>query len=74
MLYEVFRDPFLSFGKTFSLGDNAVVEIYQNTMVVFYESVMFGKLTVLNSSVKTYIFSKSKRQIHEYRGLLRRRG
>jgi RNA polymerase sigma-70 factor (ECF subfamily) len=41
-----------------------VLDIYQDSIIAFYENVENGKLTTLKSSLKTYIFSIGKYSIY----------
>ena len=50
--------------------DNAL-EVYQDTIIAFYENVNNGKLTELSSSLKTYLFSIGK---NKYLSLARKSG
>lgn len=41
-------------------------EIYQQTMIIFYENIVSEKITILTSHVKTYIFGIGKNKLMEF--------
>ena len=43
--------------KEFSLQTEDADEIFQTSIVLLYDNVVSGKLTLLTSHIKTYIFS-----------------
>ncbi len=58
MLYKKYRPSFIvwleaKYGCPKDLG----VDIFQETMLAFYSNVRQGKLTQLNSSLKTYLYA-----------------
>lgn len=59
-VYRDYREEFLHFARRFGLSDEECLDAYQDVMIAFYENVMEGKLTVLTSSLKTYLFSIGK--------------
>ncbi len=46
------------------MPDEDVSDVYQDTIIAFYENILSGKLTELTSSLKTYIFSIGKYSIY----------
>lgn len=65
-LYHEHRGAFLSYARTLcQLEQAALLEIYQDTMVVFYENVVSGRIRSFESSVRTYLLSIGKYKIYE---------
>jgi RNA polymerase sigma factor (sigma-70 family) len=46
------------------LSEDDLSDIYQDTIIAFYENILSGKLTELTSSLKTYVFSIGKYSIY----------
>ena len=42
-------------------------EIYQQTIVIFYENIISGKLIEIKSNLSTYLFAIGKNKVNEYR-------
>ncbi|MFK7834565.1 MAG: RNA polymerase sigma factor [Winogradskyella sp.] len=66
VLYKNYKDEFIGFARKFSLKDDQIIDIYQDTFLSFYENLLNGKLTEFTSSIKTYLFSIGKFKIYEY--------
>ena len=64
-VYEEHRNGFLLFAKRFSLGDDEVLDIYQDAVIALCENARKGKLDDLQSSVSTYLFSIGKFMIFQ---------
>ncbi|HKL03483.1 MAG TPA: sigma-70 family RNA polymerase sigma factor [Cryomorphaceae bacterium] len=64
LLDEVYlenRDAFLNWiAKNFNLKEEDAADIYQDTLIVFYENVRKGKLKQLSVNLQTYLFSVGK--------------
>ena len=61
MIYEEFRSEFLHWiGREFNCSDDDGKDIYQLTILIFYDNVKTGKLEHLVSSLKTYLFGIGK--------------
>ncbi|MGC1472050.1 MAG: sigma-70 family RNA polymerase sigma factor [Psychroserpens sp.] len=65
VLYKNYKDEFFGFARKFSIKDDEIVDIYQETFLSFYENLLNGKITEFKSSIKTYIFSIGKFKIYE---------
>ncbi len=63
-IYIEYKDEFFNFGRKYGAGRQALTDIYQDAIIIFYENVVSGKLTELRSSIKTYIFSIGKYSIY----------
>ncbi|MEM9928696.1 MAG: sigma-70 family RNA polymerase sigma factor [Bacteroidota bacterium] len=59
-LYEAYRQDFVHFARGYGLGNERAVDIWQDTIIAFYENATGGKITELSSSLKTYLFSIGK--------------
>ncbi len=72
-VYEKYRREFVSWIRKFGRCDaETACEYYQGTIVIFYENVMNGRLTELQSSLKTYLFGIGKNLVmQEYRKNMR---
>lgn len=67
-IYIENRDVFLNFFQKYTLTEEEVKDIYQDTIIAFYQRGVQGKIQSLQSSVKTYLFSIG---IHKTIDLLR---
>ncbi|MCB0847786.1 MAG: hypothetical protein KDE26_31250, partial [Bacteroidetes bacterium] len=65
-LYETHREAFGRWAmKQYKCSDDLAGEAYQKAFIAFYYNVREGKLTELNSSVKTYLFAIGKNVIRD---------
>ncbi len=63
-LYTNYREPFLAWAsKNFRLELEDSIDIFQESVIIFYRNVAKGKLIELSSSVKTYLFAIGKNLI-----------
>lgn len=61
LLYEEYRAEFIQWiSKEYHCSIDDSKDIYQLTILIFYDNVRTGKLEYLVSSVKTYLFSIGK--------------
>ena len=59
--YDDWKAGFLSWlGSKFGIDSNSAAEIFQSSMVTFYENIVSGKVVELKSSLKTYFFAIGK--------------
>ncbi|MGC3945643.1 MAG: sigma-70 family RNA polymerase sigma factor [Chryseolinea sp.] len=66
MVYENYRDEFLLWiSREFKCSMDDSKDIYQLTIMIFYDNVRTGKLQHLVSSVKTYLFGIGKNLARE---------
>ncbi len=67
LLYDIYRanrNEFIQWVvKEFSANQEQAKDAFQEAMVDFYQNVMSGKLAVLTSSLKTYLFQLGKHKI-----------
>lgn len=65
-VYHDHRDAFVHWARhQYRCNEEEAREIFQQTVVIFYENVMQGKLITVTSSLKTYLFSIGKNKIME---------
>ena len=60
LLYKEYREPFISYFKRYAISDEEIKDLYQDTMIAFYQNGVRGKLGSLRSSIKTYVFGIGK--------------
>ncbi|MFZ6050572.1 RNA polymerase sigma factor [Halocola ammonii] len=81
-IYLENRDPFLNWiTKGFSLNTDEAADLYQDSVIAFFENVRKGKLTKLSVNLQTYLFSigknlalklhRNKAQLHKHEGSIR---
>ncbi|RKQ50148.1 RNA polymerase sigma-70 factor (ECF subfamily) [Roseivirga pacifica] len=60
-IYRQLRPEFLSWAAVrFRVDQDKIVDVFQESVIIFYRNVAKGKLTELNISVKTYLFAIGK--------------
>ena len=60
-VYKLYRNEFIHFAFTnYGCGSDNAKDIFQDVVIAFYHNVKNGKLTVLESSLKTYLFQIGK--------------
>jgi RNA polymerase sigma factor (sigma-70 family) len=65
-VYKEHRADFIHWiTSQYTCGEEQAKDLYQQSIIVFYENVVSGKLKVLTSSVKTYLFSIGKNKYKE---------
>lgn len=58
ILYKEYRADFIAWlGKKYGCSETLGVDIFQETILVFYKNVRQGKLNKLKSSIKTYLYA-----------------
>lgn len=66
-IYRDYRQPFISWIKNeFNCSEDDAIEFFQTAVVILYDNIISGKLTELNSNIKTYLFSIGKNKAHEW--------
>ncbi len=66
-IYREYRQPFIQWIKgEFFCSDDDAIEFFQTAVVILYDNIITGKLTELNSHVKTYLFGIGKNKAHEW--------
>lgn len=65
-LYLEVKPEFIAWsGKEYALSEAEATELFQLSMVIFYDNVMTGKLRSLTTQVKTYVFAIAKNKARE---------
>ncbi len=65
-IYQAYRNDFIYWAvRNYSLAEEVARDVYQVAVVILYENIRSGKLTSLQSSVKTYLFGIGKNKIME---------
>ena len=65
-LYVDFRGPFINYFKKYQIDEEEIKDIYQDTMIAFYQKGVQGKLGGVTSSIKTYIFGIGKHKAVDF--------
>lgn len=61
VLYEKYRGEFIQWAiKRHQSNEEEAKDVFQNIIVIFFSKVNSGKLAVLESSIKTYLFGIGK--------------
>lgn len=64
-VYQDNRQLFVNFARKYGLGDADILDIYQDSYIVFYENVSNGRLKELTSTISTYLISIGKYKLME---------
>ena len=65
-LYPLYRDDFIRWAnRRFQVSAADQLDAYQEAVVILYQNVMEGKLTQLNCSLRTYLFSVGKHLLYK---------
>lgn len=60
-LYRQYQPEFLVWAaKRFQLSEDDLQDVFQDVVIIFYKNVRSGKLEVLRSSLKTYLYGIGK--------------
>lgn len=63
-VYSSYRKEFLGWSmKNHRLNEEEAVDLYQDTITLFFEKVIGGRIEELSSSVKTYLFGIAKNKV-----------
>lgn len=54
------REKFINFARRYSLSEDELTEVYQDTYIAFYDNIMNGKIKTFTCSISTYLFSIGK--------------
>lgn len=65
-IYNKYRSEFLVWSMDkYSIYEDDALDHYQDTVTIFFEKVMNGKLTEIESTIKTYLFGIGKNKIRQ---------
>ncbi len=66
-IYLEHREPFFAYiHKTFKLDTENVKELFQLSVVIFYDNVVTGKVQEIKSNIKTYLIAIGKNKAQEF--------
>lgn len=65
-VYVSYRASFINFARKYELGEDEILDIYQDAIIALRENFVSGKIEELNSSIKTYLFSIGKYKIYAH--------
>lgn len=65
-IYHANKSQVLSFARRLLSDEHSLDDIYQDTVIAFYENVRTGKITSLRSSIRTYIIAIAKHIIYRH--------
>lgn len=63
-VYLTYKSDFIGYAKKLNLPEQEIIDVYQDAILALRENAMTGKLTELNSSLKTYLFGIGKYMIY----------
>lgn len=65
-VYNKYRNEFVLWAvRHHSCTMEEAKDVFQQTMIIFYENIIYQKVTDIKTQVKTYIFGIGKNKIHE---------
>ena len=65
-VYVRYRQEFIAWlVKNYQCSVDNATDVYQQTILIFYENILDGKLTEVKSSLKTYLFAIGKNKMME---------
>ena len=65
LVYKEYREEFVKWiMKSFKCSDDDAKDVYQQTIVTFYENIVNDKIHSFNSSIKTYLFAIGKNKLY----------
>jgi RNA polymerase sigma factor (sigma-70 family) len=63
-IYKDYRNEFLLWAKwRYKIPEADAADIFQDAVIVFYKNVVSGKITQLESSIKTYLYGIGKKML-----------
>ena len=65
-IYRDYRNEFILWAvRHHSCGMEEAKDVFQQSVIIFYENIRFGKVTEITTKVKTYLFSIGKNKMLE---------
>lgn len=65
-VYFRYKEEFVSWTiKKFGISQDDALDHYQDTLTIFFEKVINGSITVIESSLKTYLFGIGKNRVRQ---------
>ncbi len=66
-IYLEHRQEFIQWSRSsYRISEDEARDYYQDVIAIFFEKVMSGSLTDIDSSLKTYLFGIGKNQIRQF--------
>jgi RNA polymerase sigma factor (sigma-70 family) len=65
-IYVATKVQFIAYARKLLKDENSLEDIYQDTVIAFYENVRTGKITTLKSSISTYIIAIGKYILYKH--------
>jgi len=65
-VYLAYKNEFLFYFKSFQINREALLDIYQDSIVVIYQKFLREGLELKESSLKTYLFGIGKNKVYTY--------
>lgn len=60
-MYRIYRGEFFKWASQYyNVNEAEMADVFQDAMIIFYRNIVQGKITTLDSSVKTYLFGIGK--------------
>lgn len=59
-VYLSYKTEFIKFASRYNAANELLEDVYQDALIVLYENAQMGKLDVLKSTLKTYLFGIGK--------------
>jgi len=66
-VYLSYKEEFFFFAGKFSIPEEDVLDVYQDTIISFYDNIQTGKLQRLTCSLKSYLFAIGKFKMYRKR-------
>lgn len=77
-IYTMYRKSFIDWSiRAFRISTEEALDIYQQTILAFYENIVCGKLSQVKGNLRTYLFAIGKNKVyelHRYQGKVRNLG
>lgn len=65
-IYTMYRKSFIEWTtKTCRISTDQALDLYQQTILTFYENIISGKLSQVKSNLRTYLFAIGKNKVYE---------
>lgn len=65
-VYEQHRQYFISYFSKYKITSDDILDIYQDSIVAFYENAKKGKLDNMKSAISTYIIAIGKYKVYAH--------
>ena len=62
-VYTAYREAFVAYARQYELEEADCLDIYQDAIIAVYQNLVTKKITLQNSTLKTYLFGIGKYKI-----------